>query len=108
MPDDEIPEIKLDGHRQYWGKPQLNDQEISLLRRIKRAGLLQLVFTKSGPVYICNDKRVDKRVALRLIDHHYLIQSDRGLFGEPAQTWVTRPVEPTGLSAQLQSHLRRP
>ena len=85
MPD-EIPEIKLDGHRQFWGKPQLNDQEISLLRRIKRAGLLQLVFAKSGPAYICDDKRVDKRVAQRLIERQYLVQSDQGLFDEPAQT----------------------
>jgi hypothetical protein len=112
MPDNEIPEIKLDGHRQFWGRPQQTDAEIALFERVKRDGL-QLSFTPGGPIYLCRGRKVDKRLARRLIDYHYIIPDVPGLFGDnPAQTWRARPAPvapPTPTSTRLRAHLgRRP
>jgi hypothetical protein len=111
MPD-ENPEIKQDGHRQFWGKPQQTDAEIALLERVKRDGL-QLAFTPSGPIYLCRGRKVDKKTARRLIDYHYVIPDIPGLFGSnPAQTWRARPdpvapPTPTPTSTRLRAHLGR-
>jgi len=86
----DVPEIKIDGRRQFYGKPQLTDCEAQLYEQIKNFGL-QLVFTKKGPEYRCNGHKVNRRTARRLVDRHYVITASPGLFPDgPAQVWKAR------------------
>jgi hypothetical protein len=51
-----------------------------------------LVFTRQGPEYRCNGRKVNQRAAHRLIDYCYVVIDSPGLFPDgPAQCWRARP-----------------
>ena len=73
-----LPEIKLNGHREYWGREQLTDAETILYSRIKRFGL-QLAFTAKGPVYLVHGQKVHAQTARYLIDHRFVLPESGAL-----------------------------
>jgi hypothetical protein len=107
MPGPGIPEIRLDGKRQFRGDPQLTPAEIFTLGLIREAGL-QLIFTRQGAEYRSGRRTINRRTAIRLIERHYVIVDNPGLFANgPAQSWMLRPDEPDEKLRRLGEKLRQ-
>jgi hypothetical protein len=84
------PPPKIDGRRQFRGKPQLTEAEQRVLARVRR-DYLHVTFGRREPLYTVLGEKLPRRTIERLIEFGYLLPVDPGLLPDAkAQTYFAR------------------